>query len=442
MPGRTERVLDFLKTGIWLLPEAGLSRPRAFLLKSLKVLLLAVRGFDRDQCAVRASALTFYSLLSVVPVVAVVFGIAKGFGFDKKLQAELLVKFSENSDILMKIFEFSDTMLEKTSGGIVAGIGIALLFWSVIKVLGSIEDAFNDIWKIAKPRTIARKFSDYLSFAMVCPLIFIMASSLTVTLTGQVKYVAEQAAQWGVPPQTILVLLKIVPFALIWVLFAFIFMYMPNTKVRLGPGIAAAVAAGTVYQLTQWVYIAFQVGMSKANAIYGSFAALPLFLGWLQISWLIVLMGSEISFAAQNLDTLGFPEGSEKISPRHRKILSLLIARLVVGNFTAGEKPPTPSSIAHTLGAPSPLVRRILADFSAAGLFTAVKSDGGEELAWQPSRDLHGITVSDVLDALDRCGAVELVFRQTDDFRAISEVLDDFGKTVEASPANKRLADL
>ncbi len=443
MKEKARSVIDFLKTGVWLLPETGLSRPKALLLRALKVFLLALRGFERDQCAVRASALTFYSLLSVVPVVAVVFGIAKGFGFDKRLQAELLVEFSEHSDVLMKVFQFSDSILEKTSGGIVAGIGVALLFWSVIMVLGSIEDAFNHIWKVEKPRTIARKFSDYLSFAMVCPLIFIMSSSLTVTLAGQVKYVAEAASRWGIPPGTILVFLEIIPFVLIWVLFAFVLTFMPNTKVRLAAGIVAAVAAGTAYQLTQWVYIGFQVGVSRANAIYGSFAALPLFLVWLQISWLIVLMGSEISYALQNLDTLGFPEETDRISPRHRKILSLLVARLVARSFAAGDKPPTPPAIAHALEVPSPLVRRVLADLSAAGLLSAVKPEGAEEAAWQPARDVHGITVQAVLDTMDRSGsATEPAFALTDDFRAVSDILGSFAEAVEASPANLPLLDL
>jgi membrane protein len=353
------------------------------------------------------------------------------------------VEFSEHSDILMKVFQFSDSMLEKTSGGIIAGIGVALLFWSVVQVLGSIEDAFNHIWKIGRSRTIARKFGDYLSFAMVCPIIFIMSSSMTVTLASQVKYVAETAARWGIPPQTILIVLEVIPFVLIWVLFSFLLIFMPNTKVRLAPGIAAAVTAGTAYQLTQWVYIGFQIGVSRANAIYGSFAALPLFLVWLQISWMIVLMGSEISFAAQNLDTLGFPERSEKISPRHRKILSLLVARLVARNFAAGDKPPNPSAIAHALGVPSPLVHRILSDFSAAGLLTAVISEDEREDGWQPARDVHGITVRTVLDALDRAGSpAGPAFTLTDDFRAVSDILDSFAETVEASPANRPLLDL
>jgi len=442
MRGKPASILAFLDTGIWFLPEKDLSRPKAFSIRALKILLLAIRGYRRDQCGVKASALTFYSLLSVVPVVAVFFGIAKGFGFDKRLQAQLLAKFSAQTDVLLKVFEFSDSLLRKTRGGVVAGIGVALLFWSVVKILGHIEDSFNDIWKVEKPRTIARKCTDYLSITIVCPVIFIMASSLTVTLASQLKFIAGKLSQWRLPPAPILLLLEFIPFLLVWVLFAFIFIYMPNTKVRLKPGIVAALAAGTAYQATQWIYISFQVGVSRANAVYGSFAALPLFLVWMELSWLIVLMGSEISFAAQNMDTHGFPEGSEKVSPYHKKILSLLVARLVARNFSAGEKPLTPHAIANALGVPLLLVHRIVADFSAAGLFSAVKSGENEEAAWQPARDIHGITVKTVLDALERGGSVELPFPPMGDFQAVSDILDAFGAAIEPSAANKLLIDL
>jgi len=435
-------ILAFLETGIWFLPEKGLSRSRAFSVRAMKILLLAIRGYRRDRCAMKASALTFYSVLAVVPVIAVFFGIAKGFGFDRKLQAQLLEKFSGQADVLLKVFEFSDAMLQKTNGGVVAGIGVALLFWSVVKVLGHIEDSFNDIWRVGKSRTIARKLTDYLSITIVCPIIFIMAGSLTVTMASRLEFIAGKLARWGLPAAPILVLLEIVPFVLVWVLFAFIFIYMPNTKVRMKPGIVAGVVAGTAYEATQWIYISFQVGVAKANAIYGSFAALPLFLVWIQLSWLIVLMGSEISFAVQNVDTHGFPVGSEKVSPHQRRILSLLIARLVIRNFSAGEKPLTPSRIADALGMPSLLVHRIVADFSAAGFFSAVKTEEGEEAAYQPARDIGGITVKTVLDALERGGSADLPFTPTGGFREVSDILDAFGSTIGRSPENRLLTDL
>ena len=442
MSGRLDAILAFLKTGIWVLPEKDLPPHKAVFIRTLKVLLLALRGFQEDRCAMKASALTFYSLLSVVPIVAVFFGISKGFGFDKMLQAQLLVKFPAQTDVLAKVFEFSNALLQKTKGGIVAGIGVALLFWSVIKVLGYIEDSFNHIWRVEHPRMIGRKLSDYLSVTLVCPLIFVMASSLTVTMAGKVKFIAVKVSEWGLPPGPILVLLKIIPFLLIWVLFTFVFVFMPNTKVLLRSGFLAAVTAGTAFQLVQWIYIAFQVGMTRANAIYGSFAALPLFLTWMQLSWLIVLLGSEISFAVQNVDTHGFPEGSERVSAYHNKVLSLLVARLVVRNFTDGEKPLTPSAIANVLGMPFPLVRRILSDLSTAGLFSTTQAEGEEEFAYQPARDIHKIAVKTVLDALERCGSLGLPFSSTGDFRAVSEILDAFGQVVEKSSANKLLLEL
>lgn len=434
--------LDFLRTDIWVLPEKGLSRTKAYFVRTLKVFLMTIRGFQDDHCSVKASALTFYSLLSVVPIIAMFFGIAKGFGFDKRLQIQLLEKFSGQEEILLRVFEFSDSLLQKTKGGIVAGIGVALLFWSVVNVLGYIEQSFNNVWKVKKSRSFARKCSDYLSVAMVCPLLFIMASSLTVTMAGQVKYVAEIVSRLGLPPGPILLLLDIIPYVLIWTLFAFIYIYMPNTKVRWRSGLIAAVATGTAYQAFQWLYIAFQVGVARANAIYGSFAALPLFLVWLQISWMIVLFGSELSHAVQNVHTYGGPADPEKVSPYNRKLLSLLIARVVIRKFSEGEKPLTAPGIADVLGMPAHLVRQILSDLSAGGLFSTTEREEYEEAAYQPARDIHKITITTVLDALERYGSVDPVFSPTEDFRAVSATLTAFGNTIDASPANKLVMDL
>lgn len=160
MRARVNHILDFFRAGIWMVPEKDLSRRKALAVRTLKVILLSVRGYREERCPTRASALTFYSVLSVVPIVAMFFGIAKGFGFAKKLQGQLLVKFAAHEAVLLKVFEFSDSLLQRTKGGVVAGIGVVFLFWSVISVLGEIEDSFNDIWKVRKGRTFGRKCSD------------------------------------------------------------------------------------------------------------------------------------------------------------------------------------------------------------------------------------------------------------------------------------------
>ncbi len=433
---------DYLKTDIWLTPVQELSRAKAFYVKPLKVILLAFRGFQEDRCSEKASALTFYSLLSVVPIVAMIFAIAKGFGFHKKLQAQLLEKFAGQEKVLLKIYEFSDSMLEKTKGGIIAGIGVAFLLWSVIKVLGNIEQSFNDIWKVEKQRSFARKCSDYLSVMLIGPVIFLMAGSLTVTMASQVKFIAMKVAHLGVPPAPILLLLRILPFVLIWTLFSFIYIYMPNTKVHLRSALFAGVVIGTTYEATQWVYITFQVGMARNNAIYGSFAALPLFLIWMQLSWFIVLLGAELSFAIQNVDTYGYPMDARKVSEFNKKLLSLLIARLVIRKFSEGAHPLTAPAIANTLGMPLRLVRHLLSELAASGIFTMTKTEEYEEDAYQPARDIHKISIRNVLETLERSGSVDLAFPRTEDFRAISDTLQTFGDTLEKSSANKLIIEL
>lgn len=442
MKEKISTTLDFLKTDIWVLPVKGLSRPKAYFVRTLKVLLMTIRNFQEDHCSVKASSLTFYSLLSIVPIIAMIFGIAKGFGFDKRLQLQLLEKFSGQEAVLQKVFEFSDSLLRKTQGGLVVGFGVALLFWSVINVLGYIERSFNDIWKVEKSRSFGRKSSDYLSVMLVCPLLFVMASSLTVTMAGKVRYVAEIVSRLGVPPGPILLLLGIIPYCLIWALFAFIYIYMPNTKVRFRSGLIAAVVTGTAYQAFQWIYIAFQVGVARANAIYGSFAALPLFLTWLQISWMIVLFGSELSHAVQNVHTYGGPSDAGKVSPYNRKLLSLLIARVVIRKFSQGEKPLSASAIADVLGMPVHPVRKLLSDLAAGGVFSVTMPDDYGEAAYQPARDIHTITITTVLDVLERSGSVDPVFPPTEDFRAASATLEAFGNTIDTSPANKLVMDL
>ena len=157
------RIMRFLKYDIWNMQLEQISRSRAFFLKFARVVVLSVRGFDEDKCVLRASALTFYTMLSIVPVLAMAFGVAKGFGFEALLERQLLERMQGQEEIARYVISFAESMLENTQGGMVAGVGIALLFWAVIKLLGNIESSFNAIWGVTKGRSLSRKCSDYLS---------------------------------------------------------------------------------------------------------------------------------------------------------------------------------------------------------------------------------------------------------------------------------------
>ena len=209
------KVIHFITTDIWRIRLKDFSQSKSFFVKQLRILLLVVRGFDEDKCYLKASALTFYSLLSIVPVIAMVFGIAKGFGFQEVLQKDLLEKFPAQEEVLIQVFNFAQSLLENTKGGFVAGIGVVILFWTVIKVLGNIEKSFNDIWGVKKSRTWGRKFSDYLSVMLIGPLLLILSSSTTVFITTQVTFITEKFALLGTISSIIFLALKILPYCMI-----------------------------------------------------------------------------------------------------------------------------------------------------------------------------------------------------------------------------------
>ena len=304
--------------------------------RALRVLIDAGRGFVEDDCYSKASALTFYSLLSIVPVLAVLFGIAKGFGFEQALEVEISQHFAEQRELTDKLIQFAYSWLQTVKGGLIAGVGAVALLWSVLSLLNNIEAALNAIWKTRIARPYSRKISDYLATMVICPIFFVTSSSITVFLNTQIAQSAQSNVLVEAVSPFLLLILKLFPFFLSWILFTFVYYFMPNTKVYLRSALIAGILAGTAFQIWQWLYIRFQIGASSYGAIYGSFAALPLFLVWLQISWLILLAGAEVAFELEN--DLFIP--SRHLTPLPGKAAALLITFRSVEAFAKGFPPP------------------------------------------------------------------------------------------------------
>ncbi len=436
------KLVQYLRYDIWRIQARKLPRRRSLLIRPLRVFLLSVRGFHSDQCSLRASALTFYSLLSIVPVFAMAFGIAKGFGVESILEARLMEQMEGRQEVVRRVIEFARSLLENTRGGVVAGIGIVVLFWTVVRVLGNIEMSFNEIWGVKEHRSWSRKFSDYLSMMLICPILLIISSSATVFITAQVARVTEHMVLSSYLGPVIMLLLKLLPFAVVWLLLSYIYVAMPNTEVKVSSAFVGAVIAGTAYQLTQWVYITFQIGASRFGAIYGSFAALPLFLIWLQISWLIVLFGAEICFAYQNEETYEYEPDALEASPAFRKLVALRILHLVVRRFTAGETPLTAEAIAETLETPVRLVRIILNDLVSARLLSETPSDRDKDPRFQPARDVENLTLLSALEDIERQGKEALPLAEDAALRRIREAIDAIADQARQSDSNLLLRNL
>ncbi len=439
---RIRKVITFLTVDIWRLRLEDLSRMRALFVNQLRILVLSLKGFQEDKLNVRASALTYYSLLSIVPVVAIIFGIAKGFGFDKLIEDALYKNYPGYETVIAKIVEYANSLLETTRGGIVAGVGIIVLLFTLIKVLGNFEAAFNDIWNIHRDRSIVRKFSDYTAILIVTVIGLIIYTSISGFISTQLMNLIDSTALREAQGPLSWLIFNILPFFLIWGLLTFIYLVLPNTKVSFKSAFYAAVVAGTLYRLVQWIYISFQIGVSRNNAIYGSLAALPLFLIWVQMSWLIVLVGAEISFAIQNVGMYKSEIDSLHISWRSKKRLGLLIAWRVIKNFSDGQAPMTAAEIGQDLGMPVRTVRQVLSELADEGIFSKTEAGKGQDSAFQPACDISFFTVKCVVDTLEKLGSDNVPVKESPQFARLTAIMDSFGDAIENSPENVLLRDI
>lgn len=433
---------EFLTAGIWKMHLYEIYGVKLFLIKQLRIIMLALRGFSEDKVSLRASALTFYSLLSVVPTLAMIFGIAKGFGFQKKLEDELVSGFKGHEEALDWIVNMARNYLDNVKGGVIAGIGLIVLFWTVMGLLTNIERSFNHIWQVKKSRPFVRKFTDYLSIMLIAPIFILVSSSANVFITSQINVITTEVALLGQIKPVINFFLHFIPYFMIWFLLTIVYMVMPNTKVNFTSALIGGIIAGTLVQLSQWGYVYFQIGVSRYNALYGSFAALPLFLIWLQLSWLIVLLGAEISFAKQNVARYEYEYDSLNISYRLKRILTLLVANYVIKIFEKGDSPLTSYQLARELKIPVRMVRDITFELTEAGIFSETFIQSPKERAFQPGRDIHTITVHSILKKLENKGIKKMSSAGSKEYLKISEVVEDFEQTIENSPSNVLLKDI
>jgi membrane protein len=436
------RIARFLQYDIWNMHLEQISATRAIFLKFVRVIVLAIRGFGEDKCLLRASALTFYTLLSIVPVAAMAFGVAKGFGFEKLLERQVMERMQGQEEVAGYIIGFADSMLENTQGGMVAGVGIAFLLWAVIKLLGNMEASFNAVWGVSKGRSIFRKCSDYFSAMLLCPILLIMAGSMNVVISGQVRVIIERLPLLELVGPAIFMSLKLLPYIVMWALLSFLYIFMPNTRVSPGAAVAGGIVAGTLYQVLQLVYISFQVGVAQYNAVYGGFAALPFFLIWLHLSWLVVLLGAEICFAYQHADTYEFEPECRALSPSYKKLITIWIMHDLVSNFEQGRAPVGVDEVSSRLRVPARLVRQVLSELVGCGLAAEVNRSDSGGIGYLPARDIAGITVAGVIDTLDSHGVSGLPVRTNDDLVAIEQRLEAFRELIAGSPENSALRSL
>jgi membrane protein len=425
----------FVSDKMWRLRSDKLSKRNSIFLRQLRIFSLAVEGFNEDKCLTKATALTFYTLFSIVPIMALAFALAKGFGFEKSLQKQLMDNYGEYSEVLSKAFIYADSLLATAKGGIIAGFGVVLLLWSVMKLLVNIENSFNEIWEIKRGRTWLRKITDYLTIMIISPILLVISGSLTVAIQaklGGVVYFGFLAT----------FLLKILAWVLIAGIFTFLYMVLPNTQVKFKSAFAASVIATFLFELLQWAYIRFQIGANSLNAIYGGFAALPLFLIWVQYSWYVVLFGAEIAFANQNVDHYELENDIKNLSMRYKQVIALMIANCVAKRFYNGEKALTAQQIALQLDLPTRLARNVINDFIETSIFIEAKNENDKEVVYQPGITESKLTVKFILDKLDSKGVNSLPISDTAELKTVNKLMSELDRVMDNDLGNLKIKDL
>ncbi len=439
MTKKLNQFRQFIEVDLWRLKLRSLPRGKRLGYGFIRVWIIAIKEFIDDKCTEKASALTYFSMLSIVPVVAMLFAIGKGFGIEKLVEQQLSNLLSGQEEILKQILPLAQNMLGGTNSGIITGISLLFLIYTVIRLLMNIEEAFNDMWDIKKSRRWERKISDYVAVILLGPVLLIVASSATVFVTSQIQNFVAEFEILTKLKSGIFFLLKLLPYTLIWLLLTLLYLIFPNTRVKVLPALLAGVLAGTLYQLTQWGFINLQFAFSRYNAIYGSLVILPLFLIWLQLSWLIVLFGAEIAYGVQYVNEWTMKTDKLKISLNHKKKLMILLLYRVVKNFERKKGAMTLSKLAESVNIPRKYVIDICHELEKSHLITKIESDA---TAYQPSFDINKMDFHTVLEMYETEGMGDFDDKKSDTFLAIESSLEEIDHKWKDSSSNRLIKDL
>lgn len=439
MNKRIAALWKFLTYDIWRITEDEVTRRTFSVYNIIKTIYLCINRFTKDRITNKASALTYSTLLAIVPILAIVFAIARGFGFNNLMESQIISRFGGSTDAAEVILQFVNSYLYQTKSGVFIGVGLVMLLWSVLNLINNMEITFNRIWQVKKARSVYRQITDYFSMLLLIPILLVVSGGLSIFMSTMLKNVEDFTLLAPVGK----FLIRLIPFALTWVMFTGLYIFMPNTKVKFKHALVSGILAGTAHQAFQFLYISSQLWVSRYNAIYGSFAALPMFLLWLQISWTICLFGAELTYAGQNIRNFSFDKDTRSISRRYRDFVSILIMSLIAKRFEKEEPPYTAEEISEECQIPIRLTQKLFYELQEIKVLHEVMTDEkSEDIAYQPSMDIHKLNVALLLERLDTQGSEDFKIDKENEFSGQWKVLLDVREEYYKNAGKVLLKDL
>jgi len=413
-----KKINKFLRYDIWRFTasEVGSRRSR-FLYRALRTLLLVIRGFANKSLADKAKSLTYSLIFTIIPILAMVLAVAKGFGVEDIIERQLNNSFLAETNIVPVIMEMVQRYLSTAQGGVFIGIGILILLWAVYSFFSSVEQTFNQIWNVQKSRSIARQAITYIAILFLIPILIIVSSGLILYVqsalselhSGAMSAAHESLHNGGV---------RLLQFVVCWALFTLMYYAIPNTKVRLLSALIPGILMGTLFQLLQMLSVYIIVLLGRTSIVYGAFASVPILLTWLQWTCLLIILGAEMSFAIQNNEQFEYEHDLEKMSRRYKDCITLYLLTHIVRRFENEQPPLTAHELAESDKLPLRLVNQLLSRLVETGLLCEIRSDEDQERRYQPAMDTHRMTVGMVINRIDEQGTEEFLSGTSKEMKA------------------------
>ena len=407
MNQRIQRIREFIQYDLWRQPHVTTPDPKKRLgYRVLQTIILVGRSFKDKALNVRANSLSFSLLFAFVPLVAGVFAIARGFGFEELIKERLSTSFLAEANIAPMIIEWVERYLDTARGGLFLGIGLIVLIWAVYAFFNMLERSFNTIWNVKQSRSFGRRLTNYMVVLLLVPITIILTSGISIFLNSM----ATISPMWqAIEPIRRLLLLRLVPFVVTSGVFTWIFIAIPNTKVRFVSAVIPGVLMGVLFQVVQMFSVYLVVLFTRMSVVYGAFSAIPLILIWLHIMCWLLLVGAELAFAIQNNDMFAYEKDLETMSRRYKDYVMLYLLSVIVKRFEQGELPQTAQQMAEQNKLPIRLVQQLLSRLEETNIVRRVYIEQAEDETFVPAMDPRMITVEMVIGRISAQGTEEFL---------------------------------
>lgn len=434
---RVQHFVHFLMYDIWRIRDNELTSSRRYYIRFIKKLIMSMRGFIYDNLMVKAAGLTFYTMMAIVPIFALLVVIGRGFGFQENIDLFINETFGAQPEIATYIRQFVNNYIEHASGGVFVGIGAALLLWSVLSAFRQIESNFNQIWNVKKSRSLLSQFTTYISLLILVPILIALASGFSYYIHQRMSSVLGDLYSplsnfaW-----------QLLPYLFYWLLFMLIYLIIPNTRVKFKHALLGGIITGTLFQLFQALYLSGQINLTKYNAVYGGFAAIPLLLFWLQMSWTIVLYGAEFCYVSQNLKEYNFEREIDNISRRYKDYILLVVMKIIIQRFERDEPPITTEQLSDRYNIPIRLLHDVLKQLIDIGFVIEQHTDHHTEKHFFPAFDINKMSLGLFYERIDNHGSENFKIDPQGEFSSIWNQITNMKQAIEESSDKILIKDI